>query len=75
MDFPRIVTVEQNFDVLNTPKDHPSRRETDTYYLDEFHILRTQTTTMWPFYLRDPEVLEKDWKKRAMLSFVNWNCF
>lgn len=59
MDFPRVVTVEQNFDVLNTPKDHPSRRESDTYYLDQSHILRTQTTTMWPFYLRDPEVLKR----------------
>lgn len=59
MDFPRVVTVEQNFDVLNTPKDHPSRRESDTYYLDDSHVLRTQTTTMWPFYLRDPEVLKK----------------
>jgi phenylalanyl-tRNA synthetase alpha chain len=59
MDFPRIVTVEENFDILNTPKDHPSRRESDTYYLDEFHILRTHTTAMWPFYLRDPEVLKQ----------------
>jgi phenylalanyl-tRNA synthetase alpha chain len=59
VDFPKIVTVEQNFDVLNAPKDHPSRRESDTYYLDETHILRTQTTAMWPFYLKDPEVLER----------------
>jgi len=59
VDFPKIVTVEQNFDVLNTPPDHPSRKETDTYYLDESHVLRTQTTTMWPFYLRNPEVLKK----------------
>jgi phenylalanyl-tRNA synthetase alpha chain len=59
MDFPRIVTVEQNFDVLNAPVDHPSRRESDTYYLDDSHILRTQTTTMWPFYLRDQEVLAR----------------
>lgn len=59
VDFPRIVTVEQNFDVLNAPKDHPSRRESDTYYLDKDNILRTQTTAMWPFYLRDKNVLEK----------------
>jgi phenylalanyl-tRNA synthetase alpha chain len=59
VDFPKVVTVEENFDILNTPKDHPSRKETDTYYLDDSHILRTQTTTMWPFYLKDPEVLER----------------
>ncbi len=63
VDFPRIVTVEENFDVLNTPKDHPSRRESDTYYITDKDILRTQTTTMWPFCLRNEEVLkilEKD---------------
>jgi len=59
MDFPRVVTVEQNFDLLNTPQNHPSRRESDTYYLDDRHILRTQTTTMWSFYLKNPEVLER----------------
>jgi len=59
VDFPKIVTIEQNFDLLNTPQDHPSRRESDTYYLDNSHILRTQTTDMWSFYLKDKAVLEK----------------
>ncbi len=53
VDFPKIVTVEENFDLLNTPKDHPSRKETDTYYIDENHVLRTQMTDMWSFYLKD----------------------
>jgi len=56
VEFSKIVTVEENFDVLNTPKDHPSRRESDTYYLDEENILRTQTTTMWPYCLRDERI-------------------
>jgi phenylalanyl-tRNA synthetase alpha chain len=59
LDIPRIVTVEDDFDLLNTPKDHPSRRETDTYYLTEKDILRTQMTVMWPYYLRDQEVLKR----------------
>jgi phenylalanyl-tRNA synthetase alpha chain len=59
IDFPKIVTVEQCFDLLNMPKDHPSRRETDTYYLDDIHLLRTHTTTFWSFYLKDLEVIEK----------------
>jgi len=59
IDFPRIVTVEQCFDLLNMPKDHLARRETDTYYLDDTHILRTHTTAFWPFYLKDKEVLKK----------------
>ena len=59
IDFPKIVTVEENFDVLNTPKNHPSRRETDTYYLDPIHVLRTQMTVMWPYYLRSEGIMEK----------------
>lgn len=59
IDIPKIVTAADNFDVLNAPKDHPSRRESDTYYLDEAHILRTQTTVMWPYYLRSKEILDR----------------
>jgi len=73
VDFPRVVTVEENFDVLNTPKNHPSRRESDTYYLTEKDILRTQTTTMWPFCLRNKkviEVLEKDGEFGALSTGI-----
>lgn len=59
VDFPKIVTTEQCFDLLNMPQDHPARRETDTYYIDATHILRTHTTAFWSFYLKDPEVLER----------------
>lgn len=59
VDIPKIVTVEQEFDLLNAPKDHPSRRETDTYYLDDTHILRTQMTVFWSFYLKDPIILNR----------------
>ncbi len=59
VDFPRIVTTEENFDLLNAPKDHPSRKETDTYFLDEKYLLRTETTVMWSYYLKNKEILEK----------------
>jgi phenylalanyl-tRNA synthetase alpha chain len=59
VEIPKIVTVEDDFDLLNTPKEHPSRQESDTYYLDQTHILRTQMTVMWPYYFRDEEVLER----------------
>ncbi len=59
VEFPKIITVEQCFDLLNTPKDHPSRKETDTYYINEEYILRTQMTAFWSFYLKDKEVLKK----------------
>jgi len=59
LDIPRVVSVQDDFDVLNTPKDHPSRRETDTYYLTDRDVLRTQMTVMWPYYLRNKEILKK----------------
>ena len=59
IDFSRIATIEEEFNLLNAPKDHPSRKETDTFFLDEIHHLRTQTTVMWSFYLKEPEVLER----------------
>ncbi|MBI2050156.1 MAG: hypothetical protein HYT35_01725 [Candidatus Staskawiczbacteria bacterium] len=59
IDFPRLVTVEENFNLLNTPKDHPSRRETDTYYVTDNYVLRTHTTDMWSFYLKNKQVLER----------------
>jgi len=59
VDIPKIVTVKDNFDLLNTPADHPSRRESDTYYIDKNYILRTQMTVMWPYYFRNKVVLER----------------
>lgn len=59
VEFPKFITVEQCFDLLNTPKDHPSRKETDTYYVNKDYLLRTQMTAFWSFYLKDKEVLER----------------
>lgn len=56
---PKIVAAKEEFDILNSPEDHPSRKETDTFFLDDVNHLRTQMTVMWPFYLRDKEVLKK----------------
>ncbi|MDP3882694.1 MAG: hypothetical protein Q8Q48_01425 [Candidatus Staskawiczbacteria bacterium] len=59
VEIPKIVTVKEEFDILNSPKDHPSRKETDTFFINDIQHLRTQTTVMWPFYLRQKEILEK----------------
>ena len=40
----RSETVANNFDDLNSPKDHPSRDKTDTFYITEDILLRTQTS-------------------------------
>lgn len=39
-----IVTVQQNFDELGFPKDHPGRSKTDSYYINEQVMLRTHTS-------------------------------
>ena len=59
VDIPRITTVEKEFDLLNSPKDHQTRKETDTFFLDQTNHLRTQMTVMWPYYLTKKEILEK----------------
>lgn len=41
---PEIETVENNFDALNSPEDHPSRDITDTFYITEDILLRTHTS-------------------------------
>ncbi len=59
IEIPKIATVEKEFDILNSPKDHPTRRETDTFFIDNTNHLRTQMTVMWSYYLKNPEILEK----------------
>lgn len=44
------VSVENNFDNLLVPKDHPSRSPSDTFYKDENTVLRTHMTCyLYPF--------------------------
>lgn len=59
LEVPKVVSVADNFDLLNTPSDHPSRQKADTYYLDEQTVLRTHTTVMWGYHLRHPGVREQ----------------
>jgi phenylalanyl-tRNA synthetase alpha chain len=35
-----------NFDALNTPPDHPARELSDTFYIEDDVLLRTQTSTV-----------------------------
>lgn len=44
IDGPEIETVENNFDKLNSPLNHPSRDMSDTFYIDEKNLLRTHTS-------------------------------
>lgn len=48
---PDVDTVFNNFDALNTPADHPSRDEQDTFYLADGSLLRTQTSPIQIRYM------------------------
>ena len=37
------VTTTENFDYLLIPKDHPARKKTDTYYVDDTHVCALET--------------------------------
>lgn len=39
-----VVTVAQNFDSLLVPNDHPSRKKTDCYFVNQDTLLRAHTT-------------------------------
>lgn len=41
---PEIESVKNNFDMLNSPDNHPSRDLTDTFYITEDTLLRTHTS-------------------------------
>ncbi len=59
IEVPEIMSTEIAFDFFDFPTDHVARSKSDTYYVDEKNILRTQTTVMWYYYLGLPEVKEK----------------
>lgn len=43
-DLKPVVTLNQNFDSLLIPVDHPSRSKSDCYYVNKEHLLRAHTT-------------------------------
>ncbi|MEM7371567.1 MAG: hypothetical protein AAF587_23335 [Bacteroidota bacterium] len=47
-----VVPLHQNFDDLRIPKDHPSRRLSDTYYVNATHVLRTHTSAHQTYLLQ-----------------------
>jgi phenylalanyl-tRNA synthetase alpha chain len=43
---PQVETDWNNFEALNIPDDHPAKETSDTFYLEDGHLLRTQTSTV-----------------------------
>ncbi len=66
LNVPEIIPYDISFDLFNFPPDHPARNPSDTYFIDENHVLRTHTTVMWYYHLNLPEVKNKIKKGEAV---------
>lgn len=53
---PEVETIENNFDALNAPKDHPSRDMSDTFYVNSELLLRTQTSPVQVRTMKNEEL-------------------
>jgi phenylalanyl-tRNA synthetase alpha chain len=63
---PEVVPTDISFDLFDFPADHPARHTTDTYFLDDTHILRTHDTVMWYYYTQLAEVKKKIAEKKPL---------
>lgn len=59
IQIPEIISTEILFDLFNMPPGHPARSKSDTYYVDDNHVLRTHDTVFWYYYLNHPSIKEK----------------
>lgn len=63
---PEIVPTHILFDLFNMPPGHPARSKSDTYYVDEGHVLRTHDTVFWYYYLNDPGIKKRIADREAL---------
>jgi len=63
---PEIVPTHILFDLFNMPPGHPARSRSDTYYVNDTHVLRTHDTVFWYYYLNDPEIKKRIANKETL---------
>ncbi|MHB1330532.1 MAG: tRNA ligase subunit PheS family protein [Minisyncoccota bacterium] len=66
IEIPEIVPTDILFDLFNMPEGHPARSPSDTYYVDDTHVLRTHDTVFWYYYLNLPEIKERIKNKETL---------
>jgi phenylalanyl-tRNA synthetase alpha chain len=69
IETPEVVPVDVSFDLFDFPANHPARSRSDTYYVDDYNILRTHTTVMWYYYLQNKNVQERMARNEPVGSF------
>lgn len=66
IEIPEIIPADILFDMFNMPPGHPARSKSDTYYVDDNHVLRTHDTVFWYYYLNYPEVKKRIENKETL---------
>ena len=66
IEIPEIVSTDIMFDLFDFPADHVARSKSDTYYVDETHVLRPHDTVFWYYYLNHPEIKQKIANKQGV---------
>lgn len=66
VQIPEIVPTHILFDLFNMPPGHPARSTSDTYYIDEAHVLRTHDTVFWYYYLNHPDIKRRIENKETL---------
>ncbi|MBN2094314.1 MAG: hypothetical protein JW740_03045 [Candidatus Zambryskibacteria bacterium] len=63
---PEIIPANILFDLFNMPPGHPARSKSDTYYVDDSHVLRTHDTVFWYYYLNHPDIKKRIENKETL---------
>ena len=66
IEIPEIVSTHVLFDLFNMPPEHPARSRSDTYYVDDEHVLRTHDTVFWYYYLNHPDIKKRIENKETL---------
>ncbi|MEK9157797.1 MAG: hypothetical protein AAB638_01275, partial [Patescibacteria group bacterium] len=66
INIPEIVSTHVLFDLFNMPPGHPARSKSDTYYVDDEHVLRTHDTVFWYYYLNHPDIKNRIKNKETL---------
>ncbi len=63
---PEIVPTDVMFDMFNMPPGHPARSKSDSYYVDDNHVLRPHDTVFWYYYLTHPDIKKRIENKETL---------
>jgi phenylalanyl-tRNA synthetase alpha chain len=69
IQIPEIISTEILFDLFDFAPNHVARSESDTYYVDEKHVLRTHDTVFWYYYLNNPVIQQRIANKEPLGTF------